>query len=193
MPILKPEPDVHPPHLFASAPPPSPWWVAHSRSRQEKLVARHLLEQDVPYYLPQYEKRVRRNGRERVSYLPLFPGYVFFAGDGDARRVALQTNLLVSVLTVDDQAALRDELARLWQLQSTGVPLVPHPYIGAGDEVEVVSGPLRGCIGTVSREKGSLRLVVDITFLRRAVAAELSRDDVVPVPESRRTRATPRR
>jgi transcriptional antiterminator RfaH len=180
VPILKAEADLYPPHLFEQSRAGLTWWVAHSRSRQEKAFARHLHDGGVSYYLPKVEKRRRRAGRQFTSYLPLFTGYVFFGGDLDERRQALQSNLLVSVLQVEDQASLDQELASLWQLQCSGAPLVPHPYLGPGSVVEVIDGPFKGWTGTVLREKGKTRLVVSITFLRQAVAADLPRDLLAP-------------
>lgn len=181
MPILKREVDLFPSHLFELARAEHPWWVAFVRSRQEKGLARHLSGQGVGFYLPQTEKTVRRAGRTFVSSLPLFPGYLFFRGGAEARREALRSNLIVEVLPVLDQAGLEGELASLWQLQQSGAPLVSHPYLGAGDEVEIVDGPFRGWTGTVLREKGRLRLVVSVTFLRQSVAAEMDREAVMPV------------
>jgi transcription antitermination factor NusG len=180
VPILKPEPDLSPPDLFERNPPAAHWWVAHARSRQEKAIARHLRERRVPYYLPLRAKEVRRRGRRTISYLPLFTGYVFFGGGLEERRLALQSHVLASVLAVDDQALLEAELRNLWRVQCSGAPLVPHPYLGPGAEVEIVAGPLRGARGKVLREKGKLRLVVSITLLRQSVAAELERDILAP-------------
>jgi len=72
MPLLKREPDVFPEDLFGSEC-GEPWVVAHVRSRQEKVLARHLHSVAVPHYAPQREKKVRRAGRNFTSYLPLFP------------------------------------------------------------------------------------------------------------------------
>lgn len=179
MPILKREADLYPANLFELSP-EHPWWVAYVRSRQEKGLARHLAGHGVGFYLPQSEKQVNRKGRAFISHLPLFAGYVFCRGPGQARRTALQSNLIVQVLPVLDQGRLHAELAALWRLQRLGLTLVPHPYLGVGDEVEVVDGPLRGWRGTVLREKGRLRLVVSVSLLRRSVAAELDRDVVIP-------------
>jgi transcription antitermination factor NusG len=189
VPILKREVDLSPSHLFELSRVEHPWWVAYVRSRQEKGLARHLsrLEgQGVGFYLPQAEKQVRRAGRTFVSSLPLFPGYLFFRGGAEARREALRSNLIVEVLPVLDQAGLEAELLSLWQLQQTGAPLVSHPYLEIGDEVEIVDGPLKGWTGTVLREKGRLRLVVSVTFLRQSVAAEMDREDLVPLRVSAR-------
>lgn len=177
MPILKREVDLFPGDLFQAPHRGWPWRVAYVRSRQEKGLARHLLEGGVPFYLPQREKTVQRHGRRRVSHLPLFPGYLFFRGE---RREALTSNLVCQVLEVPDQAALEGELASLWRLQESGAVLVPHPYLGPGDEVEIVEGPLRGWRGTILREKSRLRLVVSVALLRQSVAAEVDRDWVIP-------------
>lgn len=181
MPILKREADLSPSHLFELSAVEHPWWVAYVRSRQEKGLARHLAGHGVGFYLPQAEKRARRAGRTFVSSLPLFPGYLFFRGPAEARRTALRSDLIVEVLPVLDQGGLDAELRNLRLLQEAGVPLIPHPFLEPGDEVEVVEGPFRGVTGTVLREKGPLRLVVSVTFLRQSVTAELDREAVVPL------------
>ncbi|HEV8577575.1 MAG TPA: transcription termination/antitermination NusG family protein [Thermoanaerobaculia bacterium] len=188
MPILKREVDLFPSHLFELSWNEHPWWVAYVRSRQEKGLARHLAGHGVGFYLPQTEKRTRRAGRTFVSSLPLFPGYLFFRGTAEARRAALRSDLIVQVLSVADQARLQSELASLWRLQEAGAPLISHPYLGAGDEVEILEGPLQGWTGTVLREKSRLRLVVSVTFLRQSVAAELDREALAPLRPYRTAR-----
>jgi transcription antitermination factor NusG len=188
VPILKREVDLFPSHLFELSRNEHPWWVAYVRSRQEKGLGRHLSGHGVGFYLPQAEKRTRRAGRTFVSSLPLFPGYLFFRGTPEARRTALRSDLIVQVLAVRDQEGLHAELASLWRLQQAGASLVPHPYIEVGDEVEIVDGPLRGWTGTVLREKGRLRLVVSVTFLRQSVAAELDRELLAPLRPFRAAR-----
>ena len=201
MPLLKHEPEIYPPDLLAPAADPAepphagngagpvngahpadfgPWRVAHTRSRQEKRLARHLLQSEVPFYLPQREHRFRAGDRWRLSHLPLFTGYVFFRGGADARLKALKSNLVVHLLAVLDEEELERQLRSLWLLQCTGAPLIPHPSLGPGDEVEVVDGPLKGYRGKVLREKNRLRLIVSITLLRQSVAAEVDRAALAP-------------
>lgn len=177
MPIRKRDVDLFPPRLFASPAAGPPWRVAYARSRQEKRLARHLLVRQMPFYLPLAERAVSIAGRRRVSYLPLFPGYVFFRGPALS---ALGSNVVCHVLEVHDQATLAAELASLWRLQAAGAPVVPHPYLAAGDRVEIVDGPLAGFAGTILREKGRLRLVVRVSLLGQAAAAEVDREMVRP-------------
>jgi transcription antitermination factor NusG len=184
VPLLKREPDIYPGTALDRPVEESPWWVAHVRSRQEKALARHLRPLGVAHYLPQHEHRTRRAGRTRVSYLPLFPGYVFFRGSAEERLAALRSNLIVRVLEVRNQALLAEELAQLHALQSSGAILTPCEAFSVGDSVRIVEGPFRGYVGTVLRGAERPRLVISISILRKAVAVELERNDVARLPSA---------
>ena len=181
MPLLKREPDLFPQDLFDLPVESHPWWVAHVKSRQEKALARHLQPLGIPYYLPQREQKIRRAGRKFVSYLPLFPGYLFFRGTDDDRCAALRSNLVGRVIEVVDQPLLDAELGRLRTLQESGLPLVSHPYIEPGSAVSITDGPFRGYEGVVVRAKGRLRIVISISLLRTSFAVELDREALAPL------------
>ena len=181
MPLLKREPDIFPPSLFELAPADLPWWVAHVRSRQEKALARYLRPLDVAFYLPQVEHRLE-GARTRTSYLPLFPGYLFFRGSASQRLAALRSNLIVKVLEVPDQNLLDVELAQLHALQTSGATLTPLESLARGDSVRITDGPFRGYLGVVLRGGDRPRLVVSISVLRKAVSVELDRAAVALVP-----------
>jgi transcription antitermination factor NusG len=181
MPLLKREPDLFPGDLFDLPVERHPWWVAHVKSRQEKALARHLQPHGIPYYLPQREQKIRRAGRNFVSYLPLFPGYLFFRGTDDDRYAALRSNVVARVIEVVDQPLLDTELGRLHTLQESGVPLVSHPYIEPGSAVSISDGPFCGYEGIVIRAKGQLRIVVSISLLRTSVAIEIDREALAPL------------
>lgn len=184
MPLLKWTTDLFPSELFGLSPGDFPWWVAHVRSRQEKALARHLLPLEVPFYLPQQEKRIRRAGRTFVSYHPLFPGYLFFRGSAAERNAALRSNLIVKVLEVRDQDLLASELHQIRQLQEAGASLIPYSDVVPGDSVRVTDGPFRGYVGVVTRIQGRARLLVSISMLRQAAAVEFDREVITPVEGS---------
>jgi transcriptional antiterminator RfaH len=150
--------------------------VAHVKSRQEKALARHLQPLGIPYYLPQREQKIRRAGRKFVSYLPLFPGYLFFRGTDDDRYAAHRSKLVAQVIDVVDQPLLDTELGRLRMLQESGLPLVSHPYIEPGTAVSITDGPFRGYEGIVLRTKGQVRIVFSISMLRTSFTVELDRE-----------------
>ena len=186
MPILKREADFLPPDLFDLPAERYPWWVAHVRSRQEKALARECRLRGVPFYLPLREQRSVRGRRRRVSFLPLFPGYVFVRGDLEHERLEiLRTNLCVNVLAVLDQEALGHDLAQVRRLQESGLPLRTHPELTAGSAVRIAEGPFEGMTGRVTSLKGKDRFVVSVRFIHRSVSVELDRDALVPGPPPR--------
>jgi transcription antitermination factor NusG len=181
LPLLKREPELFPEGIFGLADADFPWWVAHTRSRQDKALARYLFPLAVPFYLPHREQRTRRAGRTFVSHLPLFPGYVFFRGSAAHRQAALRSNLIVKVLDVSDQGLLSRELLQIRQFQEAGADLVPYFDLVPGDPMRIADGPFKGYRGVVLRAQGRLRLLVSISMLRQAVAVEFERDVVAPV------------
>ncbi len=185
MPLLRGEPDTFPFSILELDAEDFPWWVAHVRSRQEKALARYLRPREVPFYLPQHEHRKRRAGRNFVSYLPLFPGYLFFRGSSEQRLTVLRSDLLVRVLDVPDQALLTDELAQIRSLQEAGASFVRLPEFVPGDAVKVTEGPFEGYTGVVLRNQARTRLVISISMLRQAVAVEFSREVLAPLVPSR--------
>lgn len=180
MPLLKREPDLYPRNLFTLSQREHPWWVAYVRSRQEKALARYASSHGIAFYLPQVEQRIRRSGRWFRSFLPLFPGYIFFRGSRQDRRTSLGSDLIVEILEVTDQEQLERELLQLHSLQRAGATLVPLRDVAPGDPVRITEGPFRGYAGVVLREKGKLRLIVAVSMLRRAVAVEFDRQVLAP-------------
>ena len=165
--------------------------MAHTKSRTEKVLARHLNAFRVPFYLPLGKRQIRRGGRTFVSYLPVFSGYVFLRGGAGSREETLRSGVVVRLLQVTDQDLLDRELRQIRALQESGAPLVSHPYLGPGDAVRIREGPFRSYFGIVVREKGATRLVVSVSMLRRSVAVELERESLAPDPAARRTTDLP--
>lgn len=177
MPILPAEPDVFPGDLWeGDALPiaPARWWCLHTKPRQEKATARHLLARRVGYYLPQvvHEGRTPR-GRVTRSVLPLFPGYVFMLGDDGQRLEAFRGGTLVSTLDVVDDEALTRDLRQVHRMLASGLPVAVEPTHPVGVRVRVVGGPLAGVVGTVVRRGPRDRLVAVVGLLGCGAAVDL--------------------
>ena len=180
MPILRRESEIFPADLF-SMPDGGPWTIVHVRSRQEKAVARLFMDRKQPFYLPQIEKQVRRDGRTFKSFIPLFGGYLFIRLNDDTRQTLWSTKAIVRMIQVDDQELLDQELRQIRTLQEAGAILVAHPDIGAGDAVRIDDGVFHGYVGIVVRELDATRLVLSITALNKSVLAEFPRESVVAI------------
>src|SRR5262249_6831189 len=99
------------------------WWVLHTRARNEKLVARWLDNEGIPTYVPVVVVRHTYAKRKVAFEVPLFPGYVFMHGTLHERLRALQTNRVVRVIDVDDQARLQRELTQIRRAIESGASL----------------------------------------------------------------------
>ncbi len=161
------------------------WWVAHTKSRNEKALAHDLVARNVSYFLPMTLKVSRRSHRTFKSLLPLFAGYLFFCGRENERIELLKTNRVVNLLEVADQTELVRELARIEQAIRAGAPLVPDKYIEKGQWCRVIAGPLLGLEGIVVQTKGNTRLVLQIDMLGQAASVEIDIEMVEPVQKSR--------
>lgn len=176
MPILRHESDIFPDDLFDLPTADAPWEIAHLRSRQEKSVARLLLDDGKPFYLPQVEQTRKRSGRTFVSHLPLFPGYIFLRRVEGLRQTLWRTSAVVSMIDVPDQAQLTAELLQIRQLQASGAVLTPRVDLAPGDAVRIKEGAFSGYTGVVLEERGSLRLIVSVSILKKSVAVEFPRE-----------------
>ena len=175
MPLLRKEPEISSEELFELEPASHPWWVAHVRSRAEKVLARHLAGADIPFYLPQTERRSRRAGRVFKSYLPLFSGYVFYRGGQAAREAVWRSGLEPRLIEVTDQARLNDELRQIRELQRAGANLEPLDDVVPGDPVRIVDGAFRGYTGVALHERGHDRLIVSLSLLQKQLAVEFDK------------------
>jgi transcriptional antiterminator RfaH len=184
VPLLKRGPEIFPQALFELSQSDSPWFVAHTRSRQEKALVRYLAPLEVPFYLPASENRLVSGGRTRTSYLPLFPGYVFLRGSAPERVAATRSNMIVRLLDVPDQGLLQEELQSLRRLQLSGATFVPAPALMPGDAVRITEGPFRGYLGTVVSQQGRLRLIVSISMIRQSISVEFDRASLTRVARS---------
>jgi transcription antitermination factor NusG len=150
------------------------WWVAHTKSRNEKALAQDLIAKAISYFLPMSWKVRRQRGRTIRSLLPLFSGYLFFCMTGEKQRLeVLQTNRVANLIEVKDQQRLLAELLQIEQAIQAGAPLMPHRYIKAGRHCKVIAGPLADLHGIVVKTKTAARLVLQIDMLGQAASVEI--------------------
>ena len=154
------------------------WWVAHTRSRNEKALANDLMARGVQYFLPMSWRAHRCRGRTIRSLLPLFTSYLFFCGDEEHRLAALKTNRVAGVIEVTDQDKLVHELCQFEHALRAGAVLVPHRYVRKGQRCRVIAGPLTGLEGIVVTSRTATRLVLQIDILGRATSVEIDIDMV---------------
>jgi len=181
MPILPKQRDIFPAELLdeqevADA---GGWIAFYTLSRREKDLMRKLEAATVPFYAPLVKRRLRSpGGRTRISYVPLFPGYVFSRVDDEQRRAALATNTIARWLPIGDATAFVADLRNIKRLIDTDQPLTAEARLEAGQPVRVRSGPLLGLEGMVVKRRNEQRLVVAVRFLNQGASIELEDIDL---------------
>lgn len=149
------------------------WWVAHTKSRNEKALAHDLITRKIQYFLPMSLSITRRTRRTVKSMLPLFTGYMFFCGDEENRTEVLQTNRVANIIEVPDQETFLAEISQIEKALRAGVPISPHPYLKKGQWCRVIAGPLMGSEGIIQDIKNNVRLVLQINMLGQAASVEI--------------------
>jgi transcriptional antiterminator NusG len=157
------------------------WWVAHTKSRNEKALAHDLINRNMSYFLPMSWKVRRKSRRTIRSLLPLFGGYLFFCGSENERTELWRTDRVANLIEVKDQQKLIKELVQIEQALRAGAPLVPHKYIKTGQKCRVIAGPLLGLQGVVVKTKGATRLVLQVDLLGQAASVEIGIDVIEAV------------
>ena len=145
---------------------------------------RRLRRMGVAFYCPLIPRRTRSPaGRERTSFNPLFPGYVFILATEEERYRALTSQCISRCLEVPDRAELVHDLQQIHQLIQSEAPLTAEARIGPGMRVRVRSGPLAGLEGTVIKRRGAQRLLVVVHFLQRGASVQLEDYEVERIDE----------
>jgi hypothetical protein len=102
------------------------WWVAHTKSRNEKALASDLANKGISYFLPMRWKVKKIRSRTTKSLLPIFGGYLFFCGEERQRVETLKTNRVANLIDVADQRRLIEELSQIEHAIRAGADLSPH-------------------------------------------------------------------
>ena len=158
------------------------WLPVHTRPRCEKKFLLFCKKYNIQAYLP-LKIKIRSKGRGYVkSELPMFPGYAFAWLNSQEKTKISQTNSVVNFipLSKDQEKRLIEDLRSVYILEQLqeNEELIVCPEIMEGSEVRIVSGPLRGLAGLVSKRKGSHRVVVNVEMISQSVVMEIDSTDL---------------
>ena len=179
MPFLPDEPVHSPTDLFDSGFERSDshlWWVAHTKPRQEKAIARHLLKIGFPYYLPCEKKRVKVGKSTRAINIPVFDGYIFLMASEEQRWRAMASNRVASLQRVVDQERFWIDLERVRTILDLGKPVESHMTLSVGTPVTLRDGPMAGMTGIIEKVSGGFKFVVMVNFIQRGLSVTIDGD-----------------
>ena len=155
------------------------WHALWTRSNCEQLVHDALSARGFEVFLPKVGMWSRRAGRKKLAPAPMFPGYLFLrrAMDKASYIEVRKANGLVAILGErwDQLAVVPDpDIAAIQQALRAHLPVLPHPFLAAGQRVRIARGPLADVQGFFVRANPSKGLlVISIDMLHRSVAVEV--------------------
>jgi len=167
------------------------WFALQTRSRWEATTAGLLQGKGLETLLPTYTAKRKWSDRYKVVELPLFPGYVFCRFDVHDRFPVLVTPGVIAVVG-QGKTPIAVEDAEILSIQAairSGIHIEPWPYVEIGERVRIKDDALEGMEGILTNFKGSHRVVISVTLLRRSVALEIDLARISPVGSPRRSPA----
>jgi transcription antitermination factor NusG len=151
------------------------WFALSVTVRHEKLVSDLLRNKGFETFLPLHRRRHQYGRRFREFEVPLFPGYLFCHTNPTRRLPIMTTPGVIRIvgagrtpIAVDDT-----EITSLKKAVEAGVALAPHHFWKSGQIGRISTGPLAGVEGVVVKSKQSMRLILCVTLLQRAVMLEI--------------------
>ena len=163
------------------------WFALQIRSRWEGTTAGLLRGKGLETLLPTYSAKRKWSDRFKVVEAPLFPGYVFCRFDVHNRLPVLITPGVISVVGRGNTPVAVDdtEILSIQAAIGSGIHMEPWPYVEIGERIRIKDNILDGMEGILTSFKGSDRVVISVTLLRRSVALEIDRSRITPLGSPR--------
>lgn len=156
------------------------WFALYTRHQHEKTAARILSGKGIEVCLPLYNTVHRWKDRVKTLSLPLFPNYVFVFASGERFGAVLRTPGVYDFVRQGGFPAPvpAEDINAIQRIIERGLSAEPHPFLKCGDRARVVSGPLEGLEGILTRKKNFYRLVLSVDALERSISVEVETADV---------------
>lgn len=157
-----------------------PWYVVHTKARQEQPACENLVRQGYVVYLPRIKVMKRIRGLQRVVMEPLFSRYIFLQSASSAQSLApVRSSFgVANVVRFGQEPAQMSEQTlqniRKFETQCNGLRDADISPLQPGERVHVADGPLSGLAGLIS-SVSQQRIVVLLQLLGQETRVSLSR------------------
>jgi transcription antitermination factor NusG len=157
------------------------WYVAHTRPRCEKKLAKYCEREGFSVTLACY-RSVKKYRRKTVTfYKPLFPNYVFVKLLLPQRQRVYQSDYVANLLDVPDQEEFNRQLGDILFALDQEVEVRLAPTIGPGTRVRIKSGPLQGMEAWVESRSGMVDALLRLDFIGQAAAVRIDATELEPI------------
>jgi transcriptional antiterminator RfaH len=172
------------PHLPENCAADMPWYLVHTKTRQEQSACENLARQGYTVYFPRIKVIKRVRGLKQALREPLFPRYVFLQPSSTAQSLApVRSTLGVAAIVRFGQepAQMRGDVLqniRNFEAQRNAAKDADINPLQPGQSVRVADGPLAGLEGLISSVSKE-RVIVLMQLLGLDTEVQLSRHQLL--------------
>ena len=154
------------------------WFVFYTRSRQEKMVNDQLVKRGFEPYLPLQIVMRQWSDRKKKVEVPLFNSYIFVSVEEHAIPDVLQVPGIARNIRLDGKPAILQprELQTIRRFIETGLLIETTRQaesFSIGDPVEVMDGPLRGVLGTLTNFHNKTHFSVLLESIGQVITVQI--------------------
>jgi transcriptional antiterminator RfaH len=161
-----------------------PWYVVHTKARQEQPACDNLVRQGYTVYFPRIKVIKRVRGQQEAVLEPLFPRYVFLQPLSAAQSLA-PVRSTVGVTTIvrfgQEPAQMRGDvlqIIRSFEAQRNAAKDADLSPMQPGERVRVADGSLMGLEGLIS-SVSKQRVVVLMQLLGQDTEVSVSQHQLL--------------
>lgn len=156
--------------------PEEKWFVLYTAPRAEKVVYKHLLEQQYQAYLPTSRTlSVWKNRQKKIVEKPLFTSYVFTKTlERELFKITKVPKVVAYLRNGSRPSTISEyEMDQIRTMTTTGSQLTIEPELILGEKVRIAEGPLFGYEGILQKKNGKSRFGIQLKGLNHTVFVEL--------------------
>ena len=152
------------------------WIAVYTKSRHEQIVVNELNKKNIESYCPMFKERRQWSDRKKWVHFPLFRSYVFANIEINENIYVLQTIGVNTIVKFQEKISIIPDqvIDNIKNIIEGGYSVEQTDYFIKGDEVRVVSGPLKGLDGVVLDLRGANKIIIKIESIQQAFSVEIS-------------------
>lgn len=152
------------------------WIAVYTKSRHEQIVVNELSKKNIESYCPMFKERRQWSDRKKWVYFPLFRSYVFANIEIKENIYVLQTIGVNKIVKFQEKISIIPDqvIDNIKNIIEGEYNVEKADYLIKGDEVRVVSGPLKGLDGVVLDLRGANKIIIKIEAIQQAFSVEIS-------------------
>lgn len=152
------------------------WIAVYTKSRHEQIVINELNKKNIESYCPMLKERRQWSDRKKWVHFPLFRSYVFANIEIKENIYVLQTIGVNKIVQFQKKISIipNQVIDNIKNIIKGGYKVEQADYFIKGDEVCVVSGPLKGLDGVVLDLRGANKIIIKIEAIQQAFSVEIS-------------------